>query len=451
MDHVVATCLALAISLAMTLSSQAQAAYPPADAKAGSTAHPATSPASAKLADWPRELSEIDWRQRQAATAELVGLGADADPLLRSLLGLDLNEETRKNVDLARQRIRDQILFGPSPITLHVNNAPAAEVFASIARQCSAPLPTMPEGLWKEPNWPKLTLDCDRKPFWQIMRDLGSRLGIDYLSSEPQEIRITRGSRRSSDGMAITGAFLFTVNSLVARNRMTIEMAVYGEPKIAVLRTIDLQVAKALDDQGKPLLPQTGRFGGRRGFGGGFGGFGRRNFNIGRQPYLIFQRPADGVAKIGRLQGNMTLVLQRESDTWEILDPLEMPPSTRVVDSFPVTLEGFNPGGGDTYELQISVPYAFMVVGVQEEVAELIRRNLRVLDAAGHALSSGAVDTRASNEGTEFLVDFARTTLPNGAKSGRPAKLIWEIPTATRNLVVPFDFKDVPINDPFGY
>jgi hypothetical protein len=60
------------------------------------------------------------------------------------------------------------------------------------------------------------------------------------------------------------------------------------------------------------------------------------------------------------------------------------------------------------------------------------------------------VDSRGTNEGAEITADFTPVNPPEGGRIGPPAKILWDIPTETRTLVVPFDFKELPINDPFN-
>ena len=81
---------------------------------------------------------------------------------------------------------------------------------------------------------------------------------------------------------------------------------------------------------------------------------------------------------------------------------------------------------------------------------ELIRKRLTVLDAEGKPLLLGSVDSRGTNDGTEVSADFNRAPQPDGSSTGPATKLIWDIPAETRDLVVPFEFKDLPINDPFN-
>lgn len=388
-----------------------------------------------------RQLSTGDWRQRQEAVSRLVDLGPAAQPILRDLAGRDLDREARKNVELAARRIEEARLFGPTLVTLHVHDAVPGDVFADLARQCAGPLPTWPEKLWQDGNWPRLNLDYNRRPFWDVMADLSRQLQVDYITPDPQEIRIARDARPSHGGMCVSGAFLVTADAMSFRNGMTVIVCVYGEPKLTITRAASFKLEEAQDEQGHPLLPQTSRR-----------WFGRRLRAGSRQLPMLFQRPPDEVGRIGHLKGTLNVVIQTASEVWEVRDPESMSSTTRMIDSVPVTLESFTPSrvGGRNFELLVTLPTGSSSRGTQDEISELIRRRMTVLDASGRKLSAGIVDARSTNDGAEITADFTPAPQPDGSPTGPPVKLLWDVPSETRECAVPFDFKSIPINDPFN-
>lgn len=423
------------------------------------SAAPAADPPAARQAQAPgadltpeqllQSLSHADWHARRDAVRQLIALGPQADAMLRDLLRRDLDNEQRKNVGLALQLIDDNRRFGASPITLHMKDAPVADVMAEIERQCQATLPTYPASLFKQDGWGKLTINADRAPFWEVMRELGNRLNIDYLS-DAQEVRITRGPARLPAGTISSGAFLLTARAEAMRRGMTLELSVYPEPKLNVLRTIDLKLDRAVDDQGNPLTPMTGR-GGFRG-GRGFGRFGMptRTPNGPRQVSGVFQRPGDS-DKIAELRGQVTVSVAGATTLWEVKEPLNAAPVTRTIDGIPVTIEALA-AAGDGYVLRTTIPFAWSGNDVQQnEIKDLMRRGLRLLDARGRALSAGTPDNSPGGSGsTDITVIFSPGAAGAGNKTGPPAKLVWEVPDSIRDLVVPFNFKAIPIYDPYN-
>lgn len=408
---------------------------------------------AALTAQTPRALSDDqllqslagpDWRQRRQAIHQIIELGPQADSRVSDLLKRNLDQEQRKNVELALQLIRDNRLFGASPITLHVKDAPAASVIASVAAQCAGAIPTSPTDLLEQGGWPKLTLDYDRKPFWDVMNDLAGRLNIDYLLSEPQEVRLTRAGGRH-DFIATSGAFLFTVGTYgMPRRGLTIDLAVFAEPKVLVLRTLDLKLERAVDDQGNVLTPQSGRgFRGR----GGMRWNQARSRNGPRQVTVQFQRPPGD--RIADLRGHVKLAIQETSANWEIADVLDMSPTTRIIETMPVTLDSVHNLSEETCQLQLSIPYGWDHTGPeQEEVIDLMHRGLALYDASGKRLTMDVPEARQQTSSTEIDVNFSRGS--GKSKAGPPAKLIWTIPDKVREMLVPFEFKNIPIDDPFN-
>lgn len=431
--------LALVLIVAVGAPGQAWGASP-----AG--ASPATQPAAADAAE-VRQLVGRNLRARQAALDRIVESGAAVEPALRKLLDGKLDADARRNVEVALERIHDGRILGPSLITLHVRGASPRRVIDGISRQCGATVPVFPANLLDDPALAKLTLDFDRRPFWDVMRDVSQQLRMEYLTSDG-DVRLGRGSGRHHPLIAPAGAFLVSADALGFRSRLTMELAVYSEPKIVVSRFGDLKLDRAEDDQGKPLLPLTTRGrGGRPWFGrGGFGRFADSGIHRVVLPYKL---PADEVTKIARFKGSITVSAQAGTRPWRIADPLTLTSQTQMVGTLPVTLEKFSAKtSGKGYELLAVIAEDGINAADRDQILDSIRAHLRVTDADGHALTIGDVDTQRTTDGTEITVEFLMPD-PRTREIGPPAKLAWDIPAELRKVVIPFDFKDIPISDPF--
>lgn len=406
---------------------------------------PATQPSSISADDFLRQLAAPDLHARQAAVDRLAQLGPEAEPVLRDLLGRHLDADTHKNLEVALGRLRDSRVLGASLITLHLKDAPASNVLASIGEQCQATIPVIPKNLLDDA--PKLSLDFDRGPFWEVMREMSERLGMEYLSSDG-EVRLARSGERRHGLTSPAGAFLVSAAAIGYRSRLNVELAVYAEPKVIVARVGDFKLDRAEDDQGKPLLPLTTRRpGGRPWFGRG--GFGRFADSGPRRIVLPYKSPTDDVTKISRFQGSIAVLAQAGTQTWEIADPLTLTPQTRMVGTLPVTLRRFiAKRSGKGYELQVLITEDSPDPAARDQVLESMRSRLRVLDSEGRAFKTGDLDTTRTSEGTEVTADFS---FPDAQKEriGPPSRITWDIPAELRKVVIPFDFKDIPIDDPF--
>lgn len=409
-------------------------------------AEPATQSSAILTDDWLRQLEATDARVRQAAVDRLVQLGPRAEPAVHDLLDRDLGPDTRRNIEVALERARDARLLGASMITLHVTNAPADQVLRSIAGQCQGNVPVLPGNLFE--NGPKVSLDFDRRPFWEVIHEFAERLGVDYLSADG-EVRLAHSGERRHGVTQPVGAFLVTADAIGYRSRLNVELAVYAEPKIVVARVGDFTLDRAADDQGKPLLPLTTRRPGGRPWFGGRGGFGRFADSGPRRIVLPYKTPAEEVTKISRFRGSIAVLAQAGTQMWEIADPLTLTPQTKMVGTLPVTLQRFAAKrSGKGYELQGLIAEISSDPAGRDEVLESMRTRLRLLDSEGRAFKSGEVDATRTSEGTRVVADFSLPDVQN-SKIGPPTRLAWEIPAELRKVVLPFDFRDIPIDDPF--
>jgi hypothetical protein len=73
---------------------------------------------------------------------------------------------------------------------------------------------------------------------------------------------------------------------------------------------------------------------------------------------------------------------------------------------------------------------------------ESIRRSIRLLDQNGRAYS---VDFAGGSGREDWSYLFTFKTTPAQDPTAEPAKLIWDVPTEAKFLVVPFEFKDLPL------
>ena len=390
-------------------------------------------------------LSMPGWRDRRDAIHELYALGPDAETKVHELLRRDLNQEQRKNVERALQLIADNRQLGATLISLHLKQATAANAMQAFLSQSAGDIPFDPE-FWKRLGSQKVTLDVDREPFWDVLRTLSTQLNFAFIN-DAQELQFSRGVQKVADGISTDGAFLFGANAYTTRRSLIVEIIACGEPKVPVIRTLDLTIHRGVDDQGNVLLSQSGRggMGGRRG-NNGFMGARRWGGPTREGPRLvnaIFQHPQDGVIRVAELTGQITISVQSGSSSWEIDEPINMSPVTRTIDSIPVTIHALR-GDGDSYELRASVPFGWSDTTVPaSEIMDLMRRNMQLLDASGKALQPGTPDPQRGTATTDITLDFTRGI--GKSRVGAPARIVWQVPES-RKVSVPFAFKNLTID-----
>src|SRR5579884_1350546 len=175
-----------------------------------------------------QRLISRDWRERRQAIAELVARGPQAEPMVRDRLRRGDDVELVKNLNVVLDRIAENRAVGPSPISLHAKDQSPREVLDEIARQGFAPVPLVPANLFDQGDWPGLTLDADRRPFWEVIRQVAGKLDLDYLSTDTQTVRLARSAGRKSLPVSTHGAFLVAMDLLSSYTRLNIDLTVYG-------------------------------------------------------------------------------------------------------------------------------------------------------------------------------------------------------------------------------
>jgi hypothetical protein len=71
---------------------------------------------------------------------------------------------------------------------------------------------------------------------------------------------------------------------------------------------------------------------------------------------------------------------------------------------------------------------------------------LRVLDAEGRPLQRGSPSMTGGDDRMETTIRFtAEPAQPQQDRPGPPARLVWEIPTESREINATFELKDLPM------
>jgi hypothetical protein len=423
-------------------------------------------------------LSSDDWKQRQQAEEDLVRGGESARPLIRRWLdgpGAALDAETRSRLEAALRRIDDNRAAGPSFVTLHMKDAPPAEVAAELFRQAGAEARTSPDDLWDQGRWPRVTLDADRQPFWAVLKEFLGKTGVGLSTSDEGLYLLGAPGLVRGGAWQVSGPFLVAVTEISRTQRLVpaaqadggaageasrtedfaAQLVVLAEPKVAVVRGPDVpRMEEAVDDKGNSLRPLAVR-----------AGEVVRN-NGGLWTYRVqLKYPQDAGTRIARFKGSATFAVQTKFEQVEVPDLTHARDVERRLKDVRVIVSGIQPQGGrDEYELKLVLFYEGLSGGaaggvgggvaagpqgrwarVQRALYEMQNR-LRVVDAAGQALERRGFGSRVNGDEVEITVRFAPSWRPRDRRrSGEPAKLVWQVPTATKEVEAAFEFRDLPM------
>ena len=409
---------------------------------------------------WIAQLASDDWKARQQASDRLVALGEAALPRLIALADGTPDDEVRTRARAAIGQIEDDRLVGTTLVTLKLANAPATEAVAELARQARGPLVTDPPDLLKKiPR--RVSLTAERRPFWQVMQSLSAQaeLEVTGVTRQNREIGLGfthgNGTEWMDRPIALAGPLLVRADRLsrvgsVAlkppRNtseEFALSLTVFAEPKLKVLDySASLRVEEAVDEKGNSLVPPGDPDGVAANvdvFGSHAEGHTSR-WEVG----ATLHHPKGMGARIARLRAATTLVVATRSATLELPLAGGARNVTRTVGPLRVTAKSVDAGRAElsvhrdgrtdaewyAVRMQLSAARAHLV----DDTGRIVAREQRGGGAAGGG------DDSDDDQRLDVRLRFARE-----AAASEATRFVWEVPTEARELVVPFEFRDLPI------
>ena len=448
----------------------------------------ATQPADADVAALIHKLGADDEQDRTAAQGQLVELGTTATDALQSAAeDHDADPEVRSRAAAALAEIRDRDVNGPTLITLHAHDADPTAVMAQVGKQAHADIVgafaggafnVNPAGAGVgRAGAAKVTLDADRKPFWDVMADACGQMNVCPLLSEPPNHHTLRlfptvPGRNWLVGSPhqVVGPFWVGLSELDRLSTVDLagppkttdaflaRLIVFPEPKLVVTAVSPLVLREATDDAGNSLVPPA--------VGGGIGGrmFAARTAVRlpARTVEVRLAYPAHPGKRIVTLAGDLQVTLAPGSQRFEVDDVLGGHPTV------PRPLAGVKVRVSVT---RSNMAYYQVTVECQrdglgdEQWAAMTNRvsDLTVEDASGHMLASLGWSADSSNTDTAFKSTghFTRTmgnlmmnrmaavAGPGGAiapvQPGEPARVVWNVAVRFKVVSVPVAFHDLPM------
>ena len=439
MPTIRARAIAVVLLLTPLLSAQEQSSQPKAAA---------SGPNAERVEQLIAQLSAEAWQERQRAQDALVQLGQDARPRLMQVLQATQEEEVRTRVEAALRQIEANRATGTSYVTIHMKDATPQQVFAELSRQANTELRVSPAGLWESRSWPRISVDIERQPFWLAMKEICGKVGVAPQNNgvEREMVLMDKQQAGRSWGdapVSAHGPFLVMATAVnmyasrdfnqpaVTRRSCNINLLVYAEPKIRVLQgSYAARVDEAVDEQEQSwTMP-------------GQAAEGMQPNMTWVWPLSISLMPPDsGGKKLARLRGTGRFVIQTRSEIAEVPNILEAKNVTKVVGGKRFTLKEVR-RAGDSYIVTLTL---YRSGWNPNEWNYMYPQNIfKLLDGDGKPL------VRTSNTGgggggeqVDISIHFQRQNWNPNDNSGEPARLVWEVPTETREVVVPFEFADL--------
>jgi len=405
------------------------------------------------------QLASDSWRQRQEAEDQLIQYGPQAAGRLQELTRRSEDEEVRTRAQSALALIEENRLLGPTVITLHVKDASAGAAFTALAAQAGLDLVLDPPELWQQLGSPKVTIDAERSDYWVVLRDLCRQAGVEPELSdnsvEAMKLHLTQGSGDWCSFPAVaSGTLLIAADSLTRTNSVrfsmpdsidrscSLQLNVYTESKVHLLHDSGvLRMEEATDNNGNQLLSSEDQ----NDLSGCTNG---HQWNIS----INLKYPPGAGDKIARLKGAMYFLVPTKTESVEIADIMSAKNVRCTCAGREIVVHKMQKNQ-NVYELHATVVRGGLN---DQEWQELCNPHdlLRLLDENGHVIPFNGM---TESEGGEKQVNFTLTfdagsdmTSGRGADkatpaASKPAKLVLQIPTETREMAIPFEFTNLTL------
>jgi hypothetical protein len=401
------------------------------------------------------QLSTDGWKARQQAQERLVGMGPAVVERLKQLVRETQDEEVRSRAETALRQIEANDYSGPTLITLHLNNAPLPMVIGELAKQAGTEISLWPP-MNPQQNPPTLSINVDRQPFWLAVREICEKTGLtpERMGGPQQTITLMQRGQGNwakkpiavHEGSLITAERAYRSHSIDYASQninssFSIQFRILLDPKLRVLqRPYQIKLDEAIDDKGNSLvLPVDSNQGVVIRGGWDAEWICDVNANLKYQP--------DFGKRITSLRGSARFVTVSKNDSWQIPDILNAKDVEHAMPMGKYTLHEVNKTQDGQYQADILIEHTGIGFPPQNPLIDFgtIQHCVRLVDADGGVyMPGGGSGNGIGANRMRCQIRFITNNI-NGRNLGPPAKLVWDIPVELKEILVPIQFKDLPI------
>ena len=346
-------------------------------------------------------------------------------------------------------------------ISLHLKDTLLEDAVAALGKAAGVKF-SVADSVWDARGVAKsISLDVDDKPFWEVLLTLCDKsaltlaprgMGTESAQRIPLYPATQFGGARSTilqRPHMIHGPFLVTVDTINrvrnlaadkdGRDAVNLYMTGYCQPGTRVGQMGQLIVEEAVDEAGASLLPEASRV-----VSTFYSDTSPGSLNISGS----LQVPVNAGRKIARLKAKLPLIIISKVETLEIPDITTLAePVHKTVGDCTFAVSPAKPGAQqDTWELEMVITRENMMGGRAPGFGVL--QSSQLVDKDGNTWRGGSSSGGGSSQKMTFKLSYYlqnSSGAMSDAKSRVPAKFVMEIPTQTREVSLPVEFKDLPL------
>src|SRR5258708_3797184 len=336
-------------------------------------------------------------------------------------------------------------------VTLHMHGVSAQQVLEEVTRQTHVGFDVAFKPDADRLLLTKVSVDADAQPFWSTVLQI-----CEAAQLRPTSMMRHRPSVSLSGGGGSAGAW---------NSRFTV---VQGAFAVSLLRVeqnsqIEYGARRSLPPQGAgvtiQVCPEPGahaqtpctialtRCEDERGFPLATGGVSRY------QPLSIpvmasLQIHPQGANRISVLEGEVTMRMETAWQHMEAAKISQAQDAPESVDGIRLSITPIRKMADHRWELQIiATADGKSPEEMKVAVERLWNGEPQLYDAAGHELifNGRGLTPQETAEGYPLRFSFSNMSQRGRDVAGEPVKLVWDVPTRTADVTVPFSFKDVPL------
>lgn len=343
-------------------------------------------------------------------------------------------------------------LPGSKSINLQLEAASPEEAFAELAKQADIQIKPMSQNIWAKADPVELTVENGK--FWPVFIDMCQQANVRFnpmfYTGEPRTVQIfgpdqgmemlTKLPQVEVQGCILA---LMTANrnyqiNYGSQNQSHTSFGVQGaflpDPGVTFSGSLQVIVTEAVDENGTSLaLPRHD--------GAMYGHEGR---SLMRHIYIQLAYPANTGKKLVRLKGELKTSVIAKSETLTIALPMETPTPAKDLTNMSVEIKSVkSTANGAEAQVTIRTKRPMQTMGMEHQNTWNMLSTIELLDEKGNRFHNGGINrTGGSPTALEATVQFFKS---NPAQMGQPAKLNWVLPVETKEVRLPFEFKDLPI------